>query len=74
MTAPSGGGPTESGDDEERAAPAQMPVAHRLGWALFLLSAALFTWSGIRAEDPVVVAGSLVFALASALFLLPSRG
>ncbi|WCO65319.1 hypothetical protein PO878_12515 [Iamia majanohamensis] len=73
MTAASGGGPTEPGDDEG-GGPAQMPVAHRLGWALFLLSAALFTWSGIRAEDPVVVAGSLVFALASALFLLPPRG
>ncbi len=50
-----------------------MPLAHRLGWVLFLGSAALFTWAGVRAEDPVVVAGSILFGAASVLFLLPRR-
>lgn len=50
-----------------------MPRAHRVGWALFLVSAALFAWSGIRVGDPVVVAGSIAFGVASACFLLPAR-
>ncbi len=46
-----------------------MHRAHRLGWLLFILSAALFTWSGIRAGDTIVVAASVVFGAACALFL-----
>jgi hypothetical protein len=43
--------------------------AHRLGWLLFIVSAVLFTWSGIRAGDTVVVAASVVFGAACVLFL-----
>jgi hypothetical protein len=45
----------------------------RTGWGLFLLSAALFTWAGVRAGDVAVTAGSIVFGLACILFLLPER-
>jgi hypothetical protein len=47
-----------------------VPRLHRLGWAIFILSALLFGWSGVRAEDWLVVAGSVVFGLACVLFLV----
>ncbi len=46
-----------------------MPMRDVLGWLLFLLSAALFAVAGLRADDPLVVAGSAVFGFACLLFL-----
>lgn len=40
---------------------------------MFMGSAVLFGWSGLRSGDPYVVAGSAVFGLACVLFLLPDR-
>lgn len=45
----------------------------RLGWLLFLASAALFGAAGVRTADPFVVAGSAVFGGACLLFLSPNR-
>lgn len=45
----------------------------RVGWVMFMVSAVLFGWSGLRAGEPYVVAGSVVFGLACVLFLLPTR-
>jgi len=36
---------------------------------LFILSAVLFAWSGIRAGDALVVVASVVFGAACVLFL-----
>jgi len=44
----------------------------RLGWLLFLISAVLFTAAGVRARDPLVIAGSVVFGVACLLFLTPA--
>ncbi len=38
---------------------------------MFLVSAGLFGWSGLRAGDGYIVAGSTVFGLACVFFLLP---
>ncbi len=43
---------------------------HRMGWSLFIVSALLFTWAGVRARDWLVVAASVVFGLACVLFLV----
>jgi hypothetical protein len=43
---------------------------HRLGWVLFVVSAVLFTWSGLRAGDWLVVGASIVFGCACFLFLV----
>lgn len=51
---------------------ARMPRTHRIGWSLFLVSAVLFGWAGIRTGDGLVIAGSVVFGLACLLFLAPS--
>jgi len=48
-------------------------VNHRVGWALFLLSAALFAAVGVRDGDVLVTAASVVFGVACVLFLLPER-
>ncbi|MFP3915576.1 MAG: hypothetical protein ACLFWM_11925 [Actinomycetota bacterium] len=42
----------------------------QIGWILFLASAILFTWSGIRAGDWLVIWASVVFGLACILFLV----
>ncbi len=49
-----------------------MHHADRVGWMMFLVSAVLFGWSGVRSGDPFVVAGSAVFGVACVLFLLPT--
>ena len=46
-----------------------MTGRHRAGWVLFILSAALFTWSGIRSGNWIVVPASVVFGGACVLFL-----
>lgn len=51
-----------------------MPRPHRIGWSLFLVSAVLFAWAGIRAGDDLVVAASVVFGVACLVFLLAPRG
>jgi hypothetical protein len=48
-----------------------MSALHRSGWLLFLASAVLFTWSGARAGDWLVVVASVVFGAACVLFLIP---
>ena len=45
--------------------------AEQIGWLMFMASAIFFGWSGVRAGDWLVVAGSVVFGLACVLFLLP---
>jgi hypothetical protein len=47
-----------------------MTPLHRLGWMLFVASAVLFTWSGVRSGDWLVVAASVIFGAACILFLL----
>ena len=47
-----------------------MHRAHRLGWLLFIVSAVLFTWSGVRAGDALLVTASIVFGVACVLFLV----
>jgi len=41
------------------------------GWVLFVISAVLFTLSGVRAHDIVAVAASLVFLLGCVVFIVP---
>lgn len=48
---------------------AAMSSLHRAGWLLFLVCAVLYTGSGIRAGDGLVVVGSVVFGVACLLFL-----
>lgn len=50
-------------------------MAHKqqIGWGMFMVSAMLFGWSGLRSGDPYVVVGSVVFGLACVLFLFPTR-
>ena len=50
-----------------------MRGVHKLGWLLFLVSAVLFTISGVRSGDVLVVTASIVFGGACVLFLLPDR-
>lgn len=45
----------------------------QIGWGMFVVSAVLFGWSGIRSGDPLALAGSIVFGLACFLFLMPDR-
>ena len=42
-----------------------------IGWLLFVLCAVLFLISGLRAEDPLLVVGSVVFLIACIVFILP---
>ncbi len=46
-----------------------MHVAHRIGWLMFIVSAVLFTWAGVRAGDWLTVTASVVFGVACVLFL-----
>lgn len=46
---------------------------HRLGWSLFIVSAVLFTWAGVRTRDWLVVAASVVFGVACVLFLVATE-
>lgn len=41
-----------------------------IGWFMFLLSAILFAWSGVRSGDWLVVWASAVFGIACLLFLV----
>jgi uncharacterized membrane protein YhhN len=41
------------------------------GWILFLICALLFTAAGVRDGDVLITAGSVVFAVACVLFLVP---
>ena len=41
------------------------------GWVLFVVSALLFIASSIRAEDPVGLAGGVLFLVACFVFLVP---
>lgn len=41
------------------------------GWLLFLACAVLFIGIGVRDEDGVMIAGSLLFLAACVLFLVP---
>ena len=45
-----------------------------LGWTLFVVSAAFFIASSIRAGDVVGLLGGLFFLLACAAFLFPYAG
>ena len=42
-----------------------------MGWILFLICAVLFTVSGIKSADGLVLAGSLVFLIACVFFIIP---
>lgn len=42
----------------------------QIGWVMFLVSAILFAWSGVRSGDWLVVWASVVFGVACLLFLL----
>lgn len=42
----------------------------QIGWVLFLVSAVLFAWSGMRDGDWLVTAASVVFGVACVLFLV----
>ncbi len=44
------------------------------GWVIFLVSAAMFTASGIRAGDVFSTAGSVLFLGACFVFLVPLVG
>ena len=46
-----------------------MRTRDQVGWIFFLISAAFFTVAGLRAGDPLVVIGSIVFGIACVLFL-----
>lgn len=50
-----------------------MSRLQRAGWALFLLSAALFTAAAIRDGDFLVGSASVVFGVACVLFLIEDR-
>lgn len=42
----------------------------QIGWVMFLVSAVLFTWSGVRSGDWLVIGASVVFGAACLLFLV----
>lgn len=44
---------------------------HLIGWILFLICAVLFLAAGIRAADPLLIVGSVVFLVACVVFLIP---
>lgn len=44
-----------------------------IGWVMFLMSAILFAWSGLRSGDWLVVWASVVFGVACVLFLLAAE-
>jgi hypothetical protein len=48
-----------------------MSRGDQAGWVLFLVSAVLFGWAGLRSGDLLVVSGSAEFGVACALFLRP---
>jgi choline-glycine betaine transporter len=41
------------------------------GWALFVICGVLFTISGLRAQDILTVAGSVIFLLGCIVFIMP---
>jgi hypothetical protein len=41
------------------------------GWVLFVICAVLFTGSAVRAKDVLATAGSIVFLLGCAVFMVP---
>jgi hypothetical protein len=41
------------------------------GWVLFVICGVLFTLSGVRAQDIVTVAASIIFLLGCAVFMIP---
>lgn len=51
-----------------------MHHAERVGWGMFIVSAVLFGWAGLRSGDALTFWGSVVFGLACVLFLLPKPG
>ena len=44
---------------------------HLWGWVLFVLSAMCYIIASLRADDPVGLAGGLLFLLACLVFLIP---
>lgn len=46
-------------------------VFHFWGWMLFLICAVLFIVSSVRSDDPLLLAGSIVFLVACVVFLAP---
>ncbi len=62
-----------SDDDASPEKAAHVPRLHRIGWVLFLLGSLAFLGSGVRDRDPMTVVGSILFAMACVLFLLPGR-
>lgn len=41
------------------------------GWILFVICGILFTYSGVRAQDIVTIAASIIFLLACLVFMVP---
>ena len=41
------------------------------GWILFVICGALFTIAGVRAEDIVTIAASIIFLIACVVFMVP---
>jgi len=41
------------------------------GWILFVICGVLFTYSGVRAQDIVTIAASIIFLLACVVFMIP---
>ena len=41
------------------------------GWILFVICGILFTYSGVRAQDTVTIAASVIFLLACLVFMIP---
>lgn len=50
-----------------------VPRHHQIGWSLFLASALLFGWAGVRSGDWLVVVASVVFGAGCVLFLVESK-
>ncbi len=47
-------------------------LKHQLwGWVLFVICAVLFTASALRARDILAIAGSILFLLGCAVFMVP---
>ena len=42
-----------------------------LGWILFVICAVLFIAAGVRAQDVLTIAASIVFLLACVVFIIP---
>ena len=44
---------------------------HRVGWGLFIICAVFFIAAAIKNKDGLTLAGSIIFLIACALFLIP---